>query len=433
MRDMLAALFERDSRKQFVPQDVWLLSPHTNYDWPSSLDELSTLQPFLPDLYFTVPFEARVSLFRHMQRTSFFRGSTARLKINRDTLVEDGFLRLNKYVGGEIIRRFDVNFINTTGLSEMGIDAGGVSKEFIVEFARGAFHPQYGLFVTTQSRHIYPRPNSHIAVEDHLEKFAVLGIVLAMAIKMNILMDIPFANFFLSKLLGKQNYVNDLQYYDAQLYKNLMVLRDYEGDVETDFDLTFSVTVNDFDNPVLVDLIPNGSSIPVTKENRVSYITLVAQYYLNTRFEAQSHAFCTEFFRHIQPESIRLFNERELQFIISGHDAGIDILDLRANTKYQGWSDTDKAIEEFWVIVDSFDIEDQRLLLSFVTSCPKPPLLGFKELDPQFTIVKVPDPERLPTASTCFNQLKLPDYGNIAITRSQLLKAIRSKAGFEYS
>ena len=65
-------------------------------------------------------------------------------------------------------------------------------------------------------------------------------------------------------------------------------------------------------------------------------------------------------------------------------------------------------------------LQDCSLLLKFVTSCSKPPLLGFAHLQPPFTIQcvnsdgsEVPsvlaffgmgrkETQRLPTASTCF-------------------------------
>ena len=69
----------------------------------------------------------------------------------------------------------------------------------------------------------------------------------------------------------------------------------------------------------------------------------------------------------------------------------------------------------------------KKKLLKFVTSCSRPPLLGFKvifnisviflplassqDLDPPFCIQNAgTEQERIPTASTCMNLLKLPDY-----------------------
>ena len=43
------------------------------------------------------------------------------------------------------------------------------------------------------------------------------------------------------------------------------------------------------------------------------------------------------------------------------------------------------------------------------------------------------DVDRLPTASTCYNMLKLPDYRRGATLRKKLLYAISANAGFDLS
>ena len=40
------------------------------------------------------------------------------------------------------------------------------------------------------------------------------------------------------------------------------------------------------------------------------------------------------------------------------------------------------------------------------------------------------DPQRLPQASTCFNQLLLPAYGDVGVMRDKLELAITETAGF---
>jgi ubiquitin-protein ligase E3 C len=102
-------------------------------------------------------------------------------------------------------------------------------------------------------------------------------------------------------------------------------------------------------------------------------------------------------------------------------------------------------------------IEDQANLLKFVTSCARQPLLGFRQLNPRFCIQKIPtheqdsidelnrrsasamglsytqyvNPAKLPSAGTCMNLLKLPEYSSIEMLREKLLYAIRSQSGFE--
>jgi HECT-domain (ubiquitin-transferase) len=56
-----------------------------------------------------------------------------------------------------------------------------------------------------------------------------------------ILLELPLAGFFLKKFrAGAWCDVNDLPTLDAELYRNLMVLRDYQGDA-ADLALTFTV------------------------------------------------------------------------------------------------------------------------------------------------------------------------------------------------
>ena len=57
-----------------------------------------------------------------------------------------------------------------------------------------------------------------------------------------------------------------------------------------------------------------------------------------------------------------------------------------------------------------------------------------QELYPAFCIHNGgSDLERLPTASTCMNLLKLPEFHDEALLRSKLLYAIECAAGFELS
>lgn len=65
------------------------------------------------------------------------------------------------------------------------------------------------------------------------------------AIFENILVDLPLAEFFLAKLLVDRAPAHYLQSLDPTLYKNLLFLRDYEGNV-TDLGLDFSTVHNDF-------------------------------------------------------------------------------------------------------------------------------------------------------------------------------------------
>ena len=107
--------------------------------------------------------------------------------------------------------------------------------------------------------------------------------------------------------------------------------------------------------------------------------------------------------------SDRMFNQQEVQILISGVNSPIDFEDLQRNTLYEGlYNEHEPTIQAFWRVANTFTEEERRGLLCFVTSCSRPPLLGFKKLKPKFAIKDAGgDEHRLPTASTCVNLLKV--------------------------
>ena len=214
-------------------------------------------------------------------------------------------------------------------------------------------------------------------------------------------------------------------------------MRTYEGDAE-DLMLTFSVTD---ENEVTgerreVELIPGGSNINVTNKNKFRYIYMVADFRLNRRIKRQTDAFIRGFHEVIPLQWLQIFNEREMQMLISGAQQKINVGELKKYTKYLGgFSSSSSTIKTFWTMVEKeLNEDEQGKLLKFVTSCPRPPLMGFQHLHPPFTISQMDTDkpnEKLPTASTCFNILRLPPYSNAKIMKEKVLYAINSNAGFE--
>ena len=91
------------------------------------------------------------------------------------------------------------------------------------------------------------------------------------------------------------------------------------------------------------------------------------------------------------------------------------------------------CIQLFWEVVLQFSEKQRKQLLKFVTSCSRPPLLGFGELHPPFGILSAKNTDYLPSASTCMHLLKLPMFQEKETMRDKLSYAISSGAGFELS
>ena len=315
-----------------------------------------------------------------------------------------------------------------------------------------AFGPEYGLFKSTEEQQLYPCPESELVSGIYEQHFKFLGQVLGKIIYESQLVDLPFAQFFLSKLLGKKNKFDDLQSFDRTLYKNMLLLKNYQGNVE-DFGLTFTIANEGthalyspfnchsqilfffflaFGETKIYPLVKHGEDILVTKENRLDYIFAVANYRLNHQIRKQSKSFLEGFQQLIPLIWVRMFNEKELQWLISGYGDNFDVEEFKRNVVYgNGFSETHPTIIHFWEVVSEMDGGQKRLLLKFVTSCPRSPLLGFKSYEPKIGIVQSEHgDEFLPTASTCMNLLKMPGYSHKHVLKEQLLKAIESESGF---
>ena len=128
--------------------------------------------------------------------------------------------------------------------------------------------------------------------------------------------------------------------------------------------------------------------------------------------------------------------------LISGGINEIDIEDLRVNTVLNKFdpdnSEADRLyLDSFWEHLKSMPNEQKEKLLVFTTGTNRPPLLGFKYMNPHFCIgkIEVDGPTlRYPTASTCANMMHIPYYGNtpdgLKKMRETFDYAINSNQGF---
>ncbi|MCJ8731205.1 hypothetical protein PDJAM_G00196620 [Pangasius djambal] len=398
----------------------------------------------LTELPFVVPFEERVKIFQRLIYADkrdvqgdgpFLDGIN--ITIRRNYIYEDAYDKLSPENEPDLKKRIRVHLLNAHGLDEAGIDGGGIFREFLSELLKSGFNPNQGFFRTTNEGLLYPSPTAEMLIgESFTRHYYFLGRILGKALYENMLVELPFASFFLSKLLGTSADVDihHLASLDPEMYRNLLFLKSYEGDVE-DLGLNFTIVNNDLGEAQVVELKPGGKDIPVTTANRIAYIHLVADYRLNKQIRAHCLAFRQGLANVLNLEWLRMFDQQEIQVLISGAHVPICLDDLKKFTNYSGgYSPTHPVIKIFWEVVENFSDEEKRKLLKFVTSCSRPPLLGFKELYPAFCIHNGGnDLERLPTASTCMNLLKLPEFCDQELMRNKLLYAIESSSGFELS
>ncbi|XP_073670832.1 ubiquitin-protein ligase E3B [Paramisgurnus dabryanus] len=471
----LMVLYERDCRRRFTPEDHWLrkdLKPSLLFqELEKGKKRAQLLLQYIPHV---IPHKNRVLLFRNivtkekeglgLVETSSASPHVTHITIRRSRMLEDGYDQLRRLPVNSIKGVIRVKFVNDLGVDEAGIDQDGVFKEFLEEIIKKVFNPALNLFKTTSgNERLYPSPTSSIH-ENHLQLFEFVGKMLGKAMYEGIVVDVPFASFFLSQVLGHHHStfyssIDELPSLDSEFYKNLTSIKRYDGDV-SDLGLTLSYDEEVMGQLVCHELIPGGKTMPVTNENKISYIHLMAHFRMHTQIKDQTAAFIRGFRSIINPEWLHMFSTPEVQRLISGDNAEIDLDDLKKHTVYYGgFHSSHRVILWLWDILSSdFTPEERAMFLKFVTSCSRPPLLGFAYLKPPFSIrcVEVSDDQdtgdtlgsvlrgfftirkkepggRLPTSSTCFNLLKLPNYSKKSILRDKLRYAISMNTGFELS
>ncbi|KAH1046224.1 hypothetical protein J1N35_037008 [Gossypium stocksii] len=443
--ELLSQLQDWNNRRQFTPPSDFHADGVNDFFISQAAVEGSKAHDILKQAPFLIPFTSRVKIFtsqlasvrqRHGAHGVFTRNQ---FRIRRDHILEDAYNQMSQLSEEDLRGLIRVTFVNEFGVEEAGIDGGGIFKDFMENITRAAFDVQYGLFKETADHLLYPNPGSGMIHEQHLQFFHFLGTLLAKAMFEGILVDIPFATFFLSKLKQKYNYLNDLPSLDPELYRHLIFLKHYKGDI-SELELYFVIVNNEYGEQTEEELLPGGKNIRVTNENVITFIHLVSNHRLNFQIRQQSSHFLRGFQQLMQKDWIDMFNEHELQLLISGSLDSLDVDDLRCHTNYAGgYHGEHYVIDMFWEVLKSFSLENQKKFLKFVTGCSRGPLLGFKYLEPLFCIQRAAGSaseealDRLPTSATCMNLLKLPPYRSKEQLEAKLMYAINADAGFDLS
>lgn len=243
--NLLRQIYNRDLRRNFCPDNHWTVaSLNLPLDKPTDLTldrrrrnprpfqpirdftredldngpPMSTKQmrsiTILRGIPFVVPFNERVNILQGLlaadklrsqgELQNFLQGPSLHIKVRRSHLYEDSFEKLSPENEPDLKPKLKVQMINAVGLDEAGIDGGGIFREFLSELIKTAFDPNRGFFMTTTENKLYPNPSVGLIVENYHRHYYFIGRILGKAIYENLLVELPLADFFVTKLAGKQ-------------------------------------------------------------------------------------------------------------------------------------------------------------------------------------------------------------------------------------
>eukprot|EP00656_Telonema_subtile_P038641 TRINITY_DN4385_c0_g1_i2.p1 TRINITY_DN4385_c0_g1~~TRINITY_DN4385_c0_g1_i2.p1 ORF type:complete len:531 (+),score=167.39 TRINITY_DN4385_c0_g1_i2:100-1692(+) len=350
-------------------------------------------------------------------------GDPVRIEVQRENLLASAMSAFAGLKRSDHQRKLKVTFAG-----EKAVDINGVRREFVTMVCKELFGRK-DLFLHTEQHQCYPNP---AAKQKRLLKYyEFAGILMAKAFVEGDILDVSLCAFVFKRLLGSALCYHDMAAVDADFYHhNLlwMTTHSIEGVLFLDF-------VADGVNGKEVELCAAGKTKRVTDQNKFEYLGLLVDYKLNIELQPQLQAIVTGFSLVLNPMDLQLLGAEELQQVLCGQPR-LDPLELQQCCALtQGYTPESGTIGLLWNVLQGFDETTQRAFLRFVTGSTRAPAGGLGELDPKFTIQRVDDTEKLPSASTCFNLLKLPAYESEAVLEEKLRMSISEGvlAGFAFS
>lgn len=261
-----------------------------------------------------------------------------------------------------------------------------------------------------------------------LERFRLLGQVVAKCVLDNRLVDLQLHPFFWRSVLCKGPFSRrSLREVDPTLYTSLQELQGMEAEA-------LSALCVDFTLPgqPTVQLQPAGAEVSLSHANVDAYIARVTEVTLVEAIAPQVEAFREAFAELLSLETCRIWSEVELTSLIMGSSVQEDGFwtteHLAAHIKAQhGYSSESRCFRDLLAAMSGFSPESRRKFLTFTTGAPSLPVGGFSGLKPPLTVVKKEAPPAplspdhfMPSVMTCANYFKLPEYSSAAILSQKL-------------
>jgi hypothetical protein len=185
---------------------------------------------------------------------------------------------------------------------------------------------------------------------------------------------------------------------------------------------------------------------PVSSSDKLLELDYLAHKQLGNRIDAEDsllllwqkrmlNAFAEGLGNVIPVEILPLLSGEEFRDMICGN-SDIDVALLQRVTEYEGYQITDGVVQNFWVVLRELDNNEMKSFLQFVWARNRLPMRE-SDFESPFKIVRdslnsgdTAD-QALPSASTCFFSLILPEYTSKETLREKLVFAINNVTTME--
>lgn len=316
---------------------------------------------------------------------------------------------------------------------EVGVDQGGLRREWYDLVTRFIFDPENQMFVPLEEGAMSVGPNpfppSHIKGKHYRLAGKLVGKALyetAMGDTYSLHLNARLAHHLLAQIIGVGVHSSMLEKDAPELWRTKIqfILANNVDFLDLDFT---QEEVKPDGEIVTVDLVPNGGRITVTDTNKKAYIAALARYLLETRVKTQVTAFLEGVHTMVPETLLTLWDEPELELVLCGV-RDYSVADLKKHHTLVGrpLGRYSTVLGWFWQVLTHLGKEDLSRFAQFCTGSALLPPGGFSALKPLLQI-SWGGGERgsLPTSHTCFNMIVLPDAENYQQLERVLLTAVR--------
>lgn len=335
-------------------------------------------------------------------------------------------------------------------VEEMGVDAGGLRKECLqlvlkqlyertALFAELEELPGLMWFRQAESSWSMDKPADDVqpATEfhdpswiDHLPELA--GAIVGLAAFNGIYLDLRLHPLIYRFIVQRSVSVTfeDLRYVHPTLFRSLASLRQWDI---RQLGLTWLVRLPGSEASYDLTGGLGDQQAEVAQSDVERFIAMYAEAALLGPMRVKVEGFVKSAVSFMAVgAAFTLCSPNDLEMLLCGTSDLGQFQDLEESCTYSnGFTEQSKPVRFFWEVVNGLAEAWKRKLLLFCTGCDRVPILGLKALN--FVVARsTASLDHLPTANTCINQLNLPEYTSLEMTRERLLAALEHHVGFGF-
>ncbi|CAG7693965.1 unnamed protein product, partial [Allacma fusca] len=392
------------------------------------------LRPLLTPRVYTLPF-VRTLCRTMIQSRTYGPQITVRRLSNRGKKKKPIFTQISKQVVQlpQQELRLPARAWKVKLVGEGADDAGGVFDDTItemcIELTKGAV--PYLIPTPNSTNDVgYNRDrfllNPELTSEEDLLAFKFIGILFGVSIRTKKPVAIPLAPLIWKILVGEEVIADDLEEVDVMYIKGLQSIRDNVASQFNEENFHEVIPLECYEGTSstgkLVPIVPGGRSIPLTFHNRFDYIEKAVHFRLH-EMDLQVAA-VREGMAGITPVPLlALMTGSHLEQLVCGLP-NISVNLLKQVVRYREMDESHDLVKWLWSILESFSNAERVLFMRFVSGRSRLPA-NLADFSQRFQVMKVDRPlNGLPTAQTCFFQLRLPPYSSKAVMTERLRYAI---------